>query len=261
MYNALKLISVRRGYDPRDFVLVAFGGGGPMHAASLARELGIRKVIVPVAASVFSAWGMLMTDMRHDYIQTKISLLDDAAPEELDAMWEELLEKAKAEFASYGVGADSMTYTYYADMRYSGQEHTVKVQTPAPTWNDAAKSDIVSRFHETHEHYYTYRLEGNPVEIVNLHLAVYGRMEKPEMSKLSPQTEPLDKALIENRSVYFTGGGWLETPIYDRNALLAGAKITGPAIIEEKAAATLVGANDALHVDDYGNLVIELEGK
>jgi N-methylhydantoinase A len=259
MYNALKLISVRRGYDPRDFTLVAFGGGGPMHAASLARELGIRKVVVPVAASVFSAWGMLMTDMRHDYIQTKINLLDTASPQELDAMWGELLEKAKAEFSSHGVGDGAITYTYYADMRYSGQEHTVKVQTPAPTWDASVKADIAARFHEIHEHYYTYRLENNPVEIVNLHLAVYGRMEKPEMRKLPKHTGPLDKTAAEKRSVYFTDGGWLETPIYDRNALLAGAKLTGPAIVEEKAAATLVGPGDVLRVDDYGNLVIELE--
>jgi N-methylhydantoinase A len=261
MYNALKLISVRRGYDPRDFTLVAFGGGGPMHASSLARELGIRKFIVPIAASVFSAWGMLMTDMRHDYIQTKISLLDEASAEELDGMWGELLEKAQREFASHGVAESAMTYTYYADMRYCGQEHTVKVLTPAPTWDDSVKADILARFHETHEHYYTYRLEGNPVEIVNLHLAVYGRLEKPELTKLPKQTDPLEKALLERRSVYFTEAGWLETPVYDRNVLLAGAGITGPAIVEEKAAATLVGPGDVLRVDDFGNLIMELEGK
>lgn len=261
MYNALKLISVRRGYDPRDFTMVAFGGGGPMHASALARELGIRKVIVPIAASVFSAWGMLMTDMRHDYIQTKISLLNEAQPEELDTMWGELLDKAKREFKEQGVTDSTMTYTYYADMRYAGQEHTVKVQTPAPTWNDNVKREIVSRFHKTHEHFYTYSLENTPVEIVNLHLAVYSRMEKPTLNKLSKHTEPLEKALLEERSTYFSQGGWLKTPVYDRNALLAGAVITGPAIVEEKAAATLVGPGDTLRVDDYGNLVVTGEEK
>ena len=261
MYNALKLISVRRGYDPRDFALVAFGGGGPMHASGLAHELGIGKVIVPIAASVFSAWGMLMTDMRHDYIQTKISLLDDASPEALDAMWAELLDKAKTEFMSQGVQESTMTYTYYADMRYTGQEHTVKVQTPAPTWNGEAKADIVARFHKAHEHYYTYSLKDTPVEIVNLHLAVYSRMEKPTLSKLPPQTGPIEKALRQVRTVYFTQGGWLEAKVYDRAALLAGAVVTGPAVVEEKAAATLVGPDDTLVVDEYGNLVITREAK
>jgi N-methylhydantoinase A len=158
MYNALKLISVRRGYDPRNFTLVAFGGGGPMHASTLARELGIRKVVVPVAAAVFSAWGMLMTDMRHDYIQTKISLLSAASTAELGQMWDGLVADAKADFSSHDVGDGAMTYAYYADMRYYGQEHTVKVQTPAPAWDEAAKAEIVKRFHEAHEHDYTYRL-------------------------------------------------------------------------------------------------------
>ena len=261
MYNALKLISVRRGYDPRDFAMVAFGGGGPMHAAALARELGIRKVIIPVAASVFSAWGMLMTDMRHDFIQTNISLLDSAQPEELDAMWGALEEKAKAEYKQQGVDESTMTYTYYADMRYAGQEHTVKVQTPAPSWTEAAKAEIVSRFHKAHEHSYTYKLEGTPVEIVNLHLAVYSRMEKPELNKLAKQTEPLEMALLETRNTYFTQGGWMQTPVYSRSALLAGTELKGPAIVEEKAASTLIGPGDTLLVDDYGNLIITGEEK
>ena len=259
MYNALKLISVRRGYDPRDFTLVAFGGGGPMHASGLAHELGIGKVIVPIAASVFSAWGMLMTDMRQDYIQTRISLLDDAPPVELDTMWSELLEKAKADFKAQGVDESTITYAYYADMRYMGQEHTVKVQTPAPSWTGDVKAEIIGRFHKAHKHYYTYSLDGTPVEIVNLHLAVYSRMEKPALNKLPPQTGPIGTALIEERDAYFTQGGWLKTPVYDRTALRAGAVIKGPAIVEEKAAATLVGPDDTLRVDDYGNLVITRE--
>jgi N-methylhydantoinase A len=99
------------------------------------------------------------------------------------------------------------------------------------------------------------------VEIVNLHLAVYGRMDKPEFRKIPPQTEPVERALLEKRGVYFTGSGWLETPVYDRLALCAGAKIKGPAILEEKAAAALIGPDDRVCVDDYGNLVIELEVK
>ncbi|MDR2759088.1 MAG: hydantoinase/oxoprolinase family protein [Spirochaetaceae bacterium] len=259
MYNALKLISVRRGYDPREFTLVAFGGGGPMHAAALAGELGIRKIVIPVAAAVFSAWGMLMTDIRHDYIRTKISLLDEALPQELDRLWETLLVTAREDFAAHGV--TDMLYDYYADMRYAGQEHTVKIQTPAPSWDQAAKAEIIKRFHETHEHYYTYRLEGTPVEIVNLHLAAHGRMDKPELHKLPIRQGPVEEAIKERRRVYFTRDGWQDTPVYDREALFAGVKLQGPALIEEKAAATLVSAGQTLRVDEYGNLIIETEVK
>ncbi|MDR1203877.1 MAG: hydantoinase/oxoprolinase family protein [Peptococcaceae bacterium] len=261
MYNALKLISVRRGYDPREFTLVAFGGGGPMHASALARDLGIRKIIVPVAAAVFSAWGMLMTDIRHDYIQTKINPLAETPSQEFGQMWDGLAAGAAADFVLHGIAEGAVTRHYYADMRYNGQEHTVKVQTPAPPWDEAVKADIEKRFHETHERYYTYRLEGTPVEIVNLHLVVYGRMEKPAFNKLAPQQAPVAEALVERRQVYFTWDGWMETPVYSRKALLAGAKLTGPAVVEEKDAATLVGPGQSLTVDDYGNLIIETEVK
>jgi N-methylhydantoinase A len=259
MYNALKLISVRRGYDPRDFTLVAFGGGGPMHASALAGELGIRKIVVPVAAAVFSAWGMLMTDIRRDYIRTRISLLDAASPQELDRLWEDLLTAAREDFSTQGV--KDMLYDYYADMRYAGQEHTVKIQTPAPSWDNTAKAEIVKRFHETHEHYYTYRLEGTPVEIVNLHLAAHGKTDKPEPQKLPVREGSAEGALKERRQVYFTRDGWQDTPVYDRGALFAGLKLHGPALIEEKAAAALVGAGQTLRVDEYGNLIIEGEVK
>jgi N-methylhydantoinase A len=256
MYNALKLISVRRGYDPREFTLVAFGGGGPMHAAAMARELGVRKVVIPVAAAVFSAWGMLMTGVRHDYIRTRISPLIDTPPEELSEMWSGLLEDASRDFARHGEPDDSAEYGYFADMRYMGQEHTVKVQTPQPAWDEAAKAEISRRFHDAHERYYTYRLDGAPIEIVNLHLVARGGGKAPEPARIARQSEPIASALKERRSVYFSRDGWRDTPVYRREALLAGAELAGPAIVEERAASTLAGDGQALAVDDYGNLII-----
>ena len=120
MYNALKLISVRRGYDPRDFTMVAFGGGGPMHCAYLAKELNIRKVIVPIAAPVFSAWGMLMTDVRHDYIQTNIRRMNEVSAEELNDMWEGLLSQAQEQFEKEDIPKENIVCNYIADMRYMG---------------------------------------------------------------------------------------------------------------------------------------------
>ncbi len=258
MYNALKLISVRRGYDPRDFAMVAFGGGGPMHAAYLAKELNIHKVIIPLAASVFSAWGMLMTDVRHDYIQTKICRVNDVAPADLNAMWTDLLEQAKAQFAAEGIAEENIVNSFIADMRYMGQEHTVKVNVPPIPWTEDIKQEIINRFHDTHEHYYTFRLPDTPTEIVNLHLVSYGRLEKPKLPEIAPHQGAADTAIIETRPVYFAEQGWVDTKIYDRNKLGCGAKLMGPAIVEEQTSATLVYAEQSLEVDKYGNLIIEL---
>ena len=261
MNNALKLISVRRGYDPRDFAMVAFGGGGPIHGPSLARELNIGKVIVPVAASVFSAWGMLMTDIRHDFIQTKITSFSAAPVAELNAMWDAMTKEAIARFAGEGVSPDRAVFTYIADMRYMGQEHTVQVVTPAVPWKEEDKADIMARFHATHEHFYTFRLPDTPAEIVNLHLVAYGRLEKPALQKIAPQEGGIETALKERRRVFFAGDGWLEAPIYDRAKLGAGASAVGPLVVEEPTTATVVCPGQTLQVDQYGNLIIETEAK
>ena len=261
MNNALKLISVRRGYDPRDFAMVAFGGGGPIHGPSLARELNIGKVIVPVAASVFSAWGMLMTDIRHDFIQTKITSFNAAPVSELNAMWDAMTKEAIARFAEEGVSPDRAVFTYIADMRYVGQEHTVQVVTPAVPWKEEDKADIMARFHATHEHFYTFRLPDTPAEIVNLHLVAYGQLQKPELQKIAPQEGGIETALKERRRVFFAGDGWLEAPIYDRAKLGFGAEAAGPLVVEEPTTATVVCPGQTLRVDQYGNLIIETEAK
>lgn len=259
MYNALKLISVRRGYDPRDFTMVAFGGGGPMHCAYLAKELNIRKVVVPIAAPVFSAWGMLMTDVRHDYIQTNIRRMNEVTAEELNSMWEGLLKQADEQFAREGVAKENVVYSFIADMRYMGQEHTVKVKVPPLPWTEETKEEIVRRFHDTHEHFYTFRLPDTPTEIVNLHLVGYGCLTKPEMAKIDPHEGNVEKAQKEIRKVYFTDDGWMDTPIYDRDDLGSGVVLEGPVIVEEAAASTVVARGQRLTVDTYGNLIIETE--
>lgn len=259
MYNALKLISVRRGYDPRDFTMVAFGGGGPMHCAYLAKELNIRKVVVPIAAPVFSAWGMLMTDVRHDYIQTNIRRMNEVKAEELNGMWESLVAQADEQFAKEGVARENVVYSFIADMRYMGQEHTVKVKVPPIPWTEETKEEIIKSFHDTHEHFYTFRLPDTPTEIVNLHLVAYGCLAKPELAPIAPQEGPVENALKETRKVYFTDDGWMDTPIYDREALGSGVILEGPVIVEEAAASTVVAKGQRLTVDTYGNLIIETE--
>ena len=259
MYNALKLISVRRGYDPRDFTMVAFGGGGPTHCAYLAKELNIRKVIVPIAAPVFSAWGMLMTDVRHDYIQTNIRRMNEVSAEELNDMWEGLLSQAQEQFEKEDIPKENIVCNYIADMRYMGQEHTVKVNVPPIPWSEETKEEIIQRFHDTHEHFYTFRLTDTPTEIVNLHLVAYGRLTKPELAKIPPQEGPVENAKKEIRKVYFAEDGWMDTPVYLREKLGRGAVLDGPVIVEEAAASAVAAKGQRITVDDYGNLIIETE--
>lgn len=261
MNNALKLISVRRGYDPRDFAMVAFGGGGPMHGPTLAQELNIRKVIVPVAASVFSAWGMLMSDIRHDYIQTRILSFRDAPMETLNEMWKTQMEEARAQFAAEGIAPEQTVFRFIADMRYMGQEHTVQVAAPAYPWKEEDRSEILSRFHKTHEHFYTFSLPDTPAEIVNLHLVAYGQLQKPALQEIPAQKGDISEAIKETRRVFFSGDGWLETPIYDRSKLGSGATAQGPLVVEEPTTATVVCPGQTLSVDKYGNLIVETEVK
>ena len=258
MLNALKLISVRKGYDPREFTLVAFGGGGSMHAPALAKELGVKKVIVPVAASVFSAWGMLMTDLRHDYIQTYIRRVDTIDYEEFNNILEDQESKALAQYADEGVAEDRVMFTRFIDIRYIGQEHTVKVPVPNGKVTKEVMLDVIQNFHNRHEQLYTFKLENNPTEIVNLHLIAFGSVQKPELSKMENNGLDLQDALKEVRPVLYEGSGWIDTPVYDRTKLNPDAFLEGPVIVEESSASTVVYPGQSVTIDLYGNLIIDM---
>jgi N-methylhydantoinase A len=258
MLNALKLISIRKGYNPQDFTLLAFGGGGSMHAPALALELGVKKVVVPIASPVFSAWGMLMTDLRHDYIQTYIKRMNDLTLEEIDRQWEEIECNALQHFSEEGMEAENVEFHRFADMRYLGQEHTVKVPVANGNWSDEVKRQAIEDFHKLHEKNYTFKLEDAQTEIVNLHVTAFGKVEKPIISKLD-RTSSLAEAKKEDRSVYYENKGWVLTPVYDRDKLPTNEVIAGPAIVEEKAAVTVIYEQQKLYLDDYGNIIIEKE--
>ncbi len=258
MINALKLVSVRRGHDPRDFVLVAFGGGGAMHAGALMRELRVKKVIIPTQPAVFSAWGMLMTDLRRDYIRTLITRTDQVAPEKLNGIYAEMEEQAMQDLAAERVAEGDMDVRRFADMRYAGQEHTVKVPLPAGQITPGVMPDINERFHTLHEQAYTFRLD-SAVELVNFHVTALGRVAKPEFKKLDGREgDFLDAARKGTRRVNFDELGFHEAAIYERDRLPVGASIAGPAIVEEPASTTVVFPDQRLTRDEYGFLHIEM---
>ncbi|MFD1427718.1 N-methylhydantoinase A [Kroppenstedtia sanguinis] len=259
MLNALKLISVRKGYDPRDFTLVAFGGGGSMHAPALARELGVRKVVVPVASPVFSAWGMLMTDLRHDYIQTYIARVNGLDLDGFNQEWDELARTAVAQFAEENIEKDNIRFMRYADMRYAGQEHTVKVPLASGPVTPESLTQLIADFHELHEKNYTFKLEEAEMEVVNLHLTAFGSVEKPALKKLQLKGGTATDALKEKRPVYYEQEGWVDTVVYNRAKLEPGMAFSGPAVIEEQAAVTVIYPDQKASIDEYGNLIIETE--
>ncbi|XZF76972.1 hydantoinase/oxoprolinase family protein [Bacillus sp. AL-1R] len=256
MLNALKLISIRKGHNPRDFSLVAFGGGGSMHATALAKDLGVKKVIVPLASPVFSAWGMLMTDLRHDFIKTYIKRINEIDFIDINNQWSSIETEATKQYASEGIDQKDTSFVRYVDMRYLGQEHTVKVPVPTGTWNDQLASEIIEKFHELHEKNYTFKLLDASTEIVNLHVIAFGKVQKPTLKKVEKSGE-LEEALIEERNVYFEEKGWISSKVYSRNELPTNKIVQGPAIIEEKAAVTVLYEGQSLYVDVYGNLIID----
>ena len=257
MVNALKLVSVRRGYDPRDFCLIAFGGGGAMHAGALMRELRVKKVIIPTEPAVFSAWGMLMTDLRQDYIRTFIARTDQVKPEAVDAIFVGMQSQAAKDLAEQHVVKRDMIFQRSADMRYMGQEHTVKVPLPAGPITAAKMPKINERFHQLHEHAYTFRLE-SPVELVNYHLTALGRVRKPSLKPLDGKGGSLKKALKGERHVNFDELGFHEAAIYERDLLPVGVALKGPLVLEEPAATTVVFPDQRVTRDKFGFLHIEM---
>ena len=257
MVNALKLVSVNKGYDPRDFTLVAYGGGGAMHAAALARDLNMTKVVIPVNPAVFSAWGMLMTDLRRDYLRTSLSLLNDSANSEISDLFESMEIDAKNDFKAEDVEAERLIVQRQADMRYVGQDHVVKVDFPDGSINEKTIGEAIERFHAVHEKEYTFRMD-HPVELVTFHLVALGRVPKPELAKITSTGRSFKDTFRGKRSVDFDVDGVHETAIHERALLEPGMVLEGPLIVEEPATTILIPPGTHGEVDDFGNIHIHL---
>jgi N-methylhydantoinase A len=255
MINALKLVSLNRGHDPRDFTLVAFGGGGGMHAVALASELGIRRVVIPRAADVFSAWGMLMSDLRRDYFVTRLLGLTPDNAAQLGALLDEVAAVGMERFASEEIAAEQVRFVRYGNLRYENQEHSVEVLLPAGEIDASAIDEIRERFHRAYEREYTYRLDA-PVEFVGAHVVAIANVGKLEPAPLPTTGRALDMALKGRRSVDYAAEGIHDADVYDGDLLEPGMSFEGPAIVETKGGTVVVHPENDLIVDDYGNLII-----
>ena len=184
MVNAIKLISVNRGHDPRDFTLIAFGGGGGMHACALAAELGIKRVVIPNLSGVFSAWGMLLSDLRRDYLLTKIvDLSEEDAAQQMADTYSALEEQAYQEYEAENIDRSRVSFLRYGRFRYQNQEHSTEVELPDGPITDELMDDIREHFQVNYEREYTYRLDA-PVELVTYHLIAMAKVDKLEPQKL-----------------------------------------------------------------------------
>jgi N-methylhydantoinase A len=254
MANAVRQVTLQRGLDPRDFTLVAYGGGGPLHAAAVAAELSIKRILIPQSPGHFSALGMLLADLRRDFVQTVFERLDDVAMAELEAQFGMLEEEGRSALIDSGVPAQAIFFERAVDMRYTGQEHSVGVRLPADVGTEAGRAEIKRRFDDAHERRYSHSAADEAAELVSLRVSAIGRLPKPHLTEIAKGVkEPPSSAHCGGRAVVFAGRE-LEVPVFDRVSLLAGNEITGPAIVEEDASTTILPPGWRLTVDRFGQL-------
>jgi N-methylhydantoinase A len=261
MSYAVKGVTTERGLDAADFALVAYGGAGPLHAVDIAREIGIRDVIIPTAPGMFSAFGMLFADLRYDFVRTCFTRLEDARFDEIEAVYTELEAEGRAAITSASVKPRRTIVNRAADMRYVGQEHAVTVDLPLRFFDRRDGAAIKRAFDAMHARRYGTAAPEEPAEIVSLRSSVTGILRKPTLQKIERGTRTPGKAASRGRRQVYFDGTFRPTAIYDRAALRAGNRIVGPAVIEEHASTTVLAPGDRLEVDAYGNLLIEVRAR
>jgi N-methylhydantoinase A len=249
MAGAIKQISVEHGLDPREFVLFCYGGGGPLHASALARELSIPTVVIPPEPGNFSAVGMLLADARLDLSKTFAGALNAATVTSLKEIFGAMEQEARAALhRDFGAGA--VLFERYAEMRYAGQRHNIKV--PISDFDDAA--GIRQAFARDYKRRYGHADPKAAAELQALHLSAFTRLERPELTRL-PRLASSPRAAAR-RPVYFGSGGFLDADIYERSALAAGFKAAGPALIEEYGSTTLIWPGDTFEIGTLGEIRI-----
>lgn len=255
MSDAVRLISVRRGYDPRDFVLVAFGGAGPLHAAHLAKELNIPTVIIPAHPGVAAAMGCLLVDVRHDISKTYLRNVDEVSISELEDEFIELEIEAEKLLRDEGIGNEQSTLMRYVDMRYMGQWRSLAIPVSSKLHS---LDEILEVFYKEYEREFAFSDYGQLVEIYGLRVTAIGTVPKPEFPK-QKEYGSLESAIKEERSVYFDGA-FINTKVYYRDSIPVKAIIPGPAIVEQLDTTTVIPPGFTAEVDEYKNIIIKVSG-
>ncbi len=263
--RAAGVISIEKGYDPRDFTLVAFGGAGPLYALTLAQEMNIPRVVIPGGPGVLSALGLLTVDVRHDYVRSEITPLEEADPARLRDLFSEMTRQGSDDLASAGFSAEDITFEAALDLRYLGQAYELEIQLGSFSRTDShdvftrmwpGPEAVVTQFHGAHHRTYGHSAPEEPVQLVNLRLSARGEVEKPGLGRMEDAPDPVQVRPRSRRPVYFAKReGYADTPIFYRDDLVPGSEITGPAIIQEAVSTTLVPPGFSVTADTNGNLV------
>jgi N-methylhydantoinase A len=255
MASAIKMVSLERGLDPRRFALLGFGGAGPLHAASIARSLGIPRVVVPRHPGVFSALGLLLADIRVDKIWTQAFRSTDVDAEMVDRQFARITERAIADLRQEGFAGEPELQRSI-NMRYLGQNYEHEVELDAGTVDHAALEEAFRRFDSLHAERYGYLIEGEVIELVSFKVTAIGRRRAPDLSAV----EEVARAGSATREVFVRGEGWVAARVVHRSALEEGEALDGPALVEEEGSTTFVEPGMRLEVSRLGSLVITMDG-
>ena len=256
MIRGIRRVSVERGYDPREFVLVPFGGAGPLHGADLARALNMSRIVIPAHPGIGSAFGMLSADVRHDYVKTHITRADRADCRQVGAFFKDLEHRARTQLAREGFGPGRQVLQRQADLRYLRQAYEITVPCASDDVDAPALAQLIDDFHRHHTRAYGYARPAEPVELVNLRLVALGKLPGLELAARKPSGVRVEP--VSRRPVYFDGRPQ-DTPVYNRERLAPGQRLTGPAVVEQLDATVLVPPGFSARSDPYGNLVMDLQ--
>ncbi len=257
MVNALRLTTIRRGYDPRALVMVAFGGAGPLHANRLCAEMQIPRLIVPPSPGTTSALGLLTTDVKHEFSRTRIMRGDEAQPELIEQIFRAMEDQGLELLKREGIVAERMIFQREIEMRYKGQSYELAVTCPSGSLSRGLMDEVSARFHREYERAYGRGYPDEAIELVNYRLTAIGLIPQPPARRAPTGGRPVADAQKGVRQIYFSeAGGFVEAQVYDRYVLEAGHRIAGPAVVEEMDSNTLIHPGFNAEVDEFGNLLI-----
>jgi N-methylhydantoinase A len=259
MEEAIKAISTMRGHDLRDFMLLAFGGAGPVHAGRIARDLGMAGVIVPLYPGVFSAIGLLMSDVKHDYIQSKMAPLNEVTPEVMNDMFERLATQAREELHGDGFARDDIRIERALDMRYAGQGYEIAVPCPAEPLRVVDLKQLRLTFDQQHAGMFGHMAPEEPVEIVSYRVRGVGLMPPVELPKFERTGAALSDARRSMQRARFDGAEF-DCPIYQRERLDVGSSLAGPAILAQLDCTTVIRPGQVGRIDEWKNVIVTQDG-
>lgn len=259
MVGAIRRVSIERGHDPRDFVLVPFGGAGPLHGIDIAELMGIKRVLVPRSPGVLSTYGLLSAMWRNDLVRTFVVGGPDYPYDQIQAVVDQLEREAMTLVTTEGIDPATVALQRSADLRFHGQGSELTVPMPAGEVAPASMAALETSFKETHQRMYAYNLSHTTVELVNLRVTAVAPLPRARQIELGEQQGDVAAAVVSERPVYFGADhGWIPTPCYDRARIGAGAVIHGPAVLQQLDSTTVLNPKQTARVDRLGNMIVEI---